>query len=216
MAGGKTRYVAHSAGGELKKLLTLAIKAARLTLKGACPLADDKEIIEDSESEDVMKAATFKKKPVITIHIGGHEISVMKIVPKCINKVAEELTKGANPERTTGAQPIHAKFQFADDACPLVPGKIHWEPQEHVWRLEFLNSQKKRTQPPGLQVDAALRRGHYQSAKAIAYENAKRKWNELDISRRPRIQVEGELEAQEKLEHAAQQMSDRWSRGECL
>ena len=135
----------------------------------------------------------------------------------CINNAVEKITTAET--KPTGAKPIHAKFQFADDACPLVQGKIHWEPQEHVWRLEFLTTQKQRAQPPGLQVDSALLGAEYASAKATAYENAKRKWNELDSSGRERIHLSGETqvkEEQEELETGAQSMSSRWSRDDGL
>ena len=140
-----------------------------------------------------------------------------EIFPTCINYAVEKMTTAE--KKPTGAQPIQAKFQFADDACSLVPGKIHWEPQEHVWRLEFLTTQKQRAQPPGLQVDSALLGAEYASAKATAYENAKRKWNELDSSGRKRIHLSGETqvkEEQEELETGAQPMSSRWSKDECF
>ena len=145
MAGGKTRYVAQSAGGELKKLLTLAIKAARLTFSqqgSRGPFEDEKKESEDSDSDEVVKAATFKKRPIITVHVHGHKLVMLNVLTPmylradintqqflsevfltCINNAVEKITTAET--KPTAAEPIRAKFQFADDACPLVQGKIH-------------------------------------------------------------------------------------------
>ena len=59
----------------------------------------------------------------------------------------------------------------------------------------------------------------YASAKATTYENAKRKWNELDSSKRPRIHLSGETQVEEEeddLETGAQPMSLRWSKDDCF
>ena len=71
LVGGRTRLVAHAAGRELKKLLRDAIKVARRFNQegslGPYEEQDQRSDNEDSESEEVVHAATFKKRPMITV-----------------------------------------------------------------------------------------------------------------------------------------------------
>ena len=227
-------------------MLSDAIRAARLRHPegNSGPYEDPVQRVGDeSEPEEVVHTATFKKRPMITVCIHGHKIVMLNVLTPMylradiqtqqflseifltvVNNGIQKMSK--TEKKPTSAKPTLAKFQFAAGPCPGIQGKIHWETQEHSWRLEFGNNQKQRAQPAGLQVDSTLVGAAYAAAKVRTYEHAKSKWNELDTSKRARIPLSGETQVKEEeddleeeeddLETGAQPMSLRWSKDDCF
>ena len=242
MGGGRTRLVAYAAGRELKEMLSDAMRVARLRHpEGSSGPYEEPvpRLGDESEPEEVVQTATFKKRPMITVCIHGHKIVMLNVLTPMylradiqtqqflseifLTVVNNGIQKMSKTEKGPPlVKQTLAKFQFAAGPCPGIQGKIHWETQEHSWRLEFGNNQKQRAQPAGLQVDSTLVGAAYAAAKVRTYEHAKSKWNELDTSKRARIPLSGETQVKEEeddleeeeddLETGAQPMNLRWSR----
>ena len=78
-------------------------------------------------------------------------------------------------------------FQMPQDACPSILGKITWHPSVNAWAVHWKNkankSQTTRVTVSAVSVGfAELRRARYVQALKM--------WNELDCSKRERINIE--------------------------
>ena len=91
-------------------------------------------------------------------------------------------------------------FSFGQADCPSILGKITWHPSRKAWAVHYKNSAKqpvtkriqvgKTTSAAGvLGASASDAPQRWATARRAAYEEAIRLWNELDCTKRDRIEL---------------------------
>ena len=182
-----------------------ALRSARKQHNKEEPDEDDQDAPDDSLEEVTGPLKiSLGKQPSFDIIVEGHTMTVLNSLRPVAIKLDDRATAFVHTafapsaaivvrnvfKTPTPRETPPAPFHFTPDLLLNIRGKVTWLPHSHAWKLEL-----KKLKNPVAEGDVCYRvelsetPAEYMTAKARAYLEAIRAWNELDGSNRNRIPI---------------------------